>query len=86
MLYTRLRMELALRSQEGKLKQGAGLEGASFYFAGETAKQAEIRDVNNRDTWVIVLLTTVVIMLIRIVLVPAIMVKLGKFSLWPQKV
>jgi putative drug exporter of the RND superfamily len=52
----------ALRSQEGELKQGAGLEGANLYFAGETAKQSEIRDVNNRDTWVIVLLTTVVIM------------------------
>jgi putative drug exporter of the RND superfamily len=53
-----------IRSQGEVLKQDAGLEGANFYYAGETAKQAEIRDVNDRDTWVVVLLTTVVIMVL----------------------
>jgi putative drug exporter of the RND superfamily len=53
-----------IRNQGGKLKLGAGLEGANFYYAGETAKQAEIRDINDRDTWVVVLLTTVVIMVL----------------------
>ncbi|WP_353654079.1 MMPL family transporter [Bacillus sp. ISL-55] len=53
-----------IRIQEGELKKGAGLEGANFYYAGETAKQAEVREVNDRDTWVVVLLTTVVIMVL----------------------
>lgn len=53
-----------IRIQGGELKQGAGLEGANFYYAGETAKQAEVREVNDRDTWVVVLLTTVVIMVL----------------------
>ena len=53
-----------LQNQGEELKKAAGLEGANFYYAGETAKQAEIRDVNDRDTWVVVLLTTVVIMVL----------------------
>ncbi|MFT9597029.1 MMPL family transporter [Mesobacillus sp.] len=53
-----------LQNQGEELKKVAGLEGANFYYAGETAKQAEIRDVNDRDTWVVVLLTTVVIMVL----------------------
>lgn len=53
-----------IRNQGGELRQGAGLEGVNFYYAGETAKQAEVREVNDRDTWVVVLLTTVVIMVL----------------------
>ncbi|MEH7442219.1 MMPL family transporter [Bacillus sp. JJ1122] len=53
-----------IRHDKSKLINNAGLEGTKLYFAGETAKQAEIRDVNDRDTMVVVVLTTVVIMLL----------------------
>lgn len=53
-----------IRNKQGRLIDEAGLEGAKLYFAGETAKQAEIREVNDRDTMVVVVLTTVVIMLL----------------------
>ncbi|WP_246861237.1 MMPL family transporter [Bacillus sp. REN3] len=53
-----------ITGQEDQLTEAAGLEDASLYFAGETAKQAEIRDVNDRDTVVVVLLITLVIILL----------------------
>lgn len=50
-----------IRHDQSKLINDADLEGAKLYFAGETAKQAEIREVNDRDTLVVVTLTTLVI-------------------------
>jgi putative drug exporter of the RND superfamily len=50
-----------IRAEEEELLKAAGIEEARIYFAGETAKHAEIREVNERDTLVVVTLTTIVI-------------------------
>ncbi|KAB7704701.1 MMPL family transporter [Bacillus aerolatus] len=50
-----------IESQEDELKKAANLENTHFYFAGETAQNAEIRDVNEWDTMVIVVITVLVI-------------------------
>src|SRR5699024_3953331 len=52
----------ALRVDEAKsLISELDLTGTQFYFAGETAQQADTLDVNNRDTVVIVTLITLLI-------------------------
>src|SRR5699024_8279792 len=52
----------ALRVDEAKsLISELDLTGTQFYFAGETAQQADTMDVNNRDTVVIVTLITLLI-------------------------
>jgi putative drug exporter of the RND superfamily len=50
-----------IRKNQKKLMEDAGLDNSKLYFSGESAKQAEIRDVNDRDTLVVVALTTLVI-------------------------
>jgi putative drug exporter of the RND superfamily len=54
----------SIEEQDDALLKAAGLEGTKLYYAGETAKQAEIRDVNDRDTGAVVILTTLVIMVL----------------------
>ena len=55
----------ALRADQGaKLIDQANLTDMKLYFAGETAKQADTRDVNDRDTVVIVTLITLLITLL----------------------
>lgn len=48
-------------NKEKTILKKADLEDATLYFAGETAKQSEIRDLNDRDTLIVVLITTIVI-------------------------
>lgn len=50
-----------LREQEQEIISSLGLRG-ELYFAGETAKQADVRIVNNRDTWVIIILVSLLIL------------------------
>ncbi|WP_071458669.1 MMPL family transporter [Bacillus massilinigeriensis] len=50
-----------LRDDSGKILKAAGLEDAKLYFSGETAKQLDTREANDRDTWVLVTLITVLI-------------------------
>lgn len=49
-------------NKENTILKKADIQGGKLYFAGETAKQSEIRDINGRDTTIVVLLTTLVIM------------------------
>ncbi|MCE7791329.1 MMPL family transporter [Salipaludibacillus sp. CUR1] len=42
-------------------ESGLSQEDITLYFAGETAKQAEVRSLNERDTWVVALVVTAVI-------------------------
>jgi len=53
----------AIRGGSDGLLEQAGL-GGKLHFAGETAKQADIRKVNDRDTWTIVALETLLITLL----------------------
>lgn len=55
-----------LRNNTAKLLKDSGLNESnySFDFAGETAKQADVRQVNDRDTWLVVALVTVLITLL----------------------
>ncbi|MBE1555525.1 MMPL family transporter [Sporosarcina limicola] len=50
-----------LRDNDEKLLSKAGFEQTSLYFAGETAKQADTRAVNDRDTVVVVIAITLLI-------------------------
>lgn len=50
-----------LRGQDQKIFSSLGMKGELF-FAGETAKQADIRIVNNRDTWMIIVLESLLIL------------------------
>src|SRR5699024_8837123 len=47
-----------------KLLEETNLTSASLYFAGETAKQADTMEVNDRDTVVIVIFITLLITLL----------------------
>lgn len=50
-----------LRDKGDSLLNKSGITGTKLYFAGETAKQADTRSVNNRDTIVIVASITILI-------------------------
>src|SRR5699024_12875310 len=47
-----------------KLLEETNLKSASLYFAGETAKQADTMEVNDRDTVAIVIFITLLITLL----------------------
>ena len=49
-----------LREDSEKILKEANLD-ASMYISGETAVNADIRDVNDRDTWIVMVLMTVLI-------------------------
>lgn len=50
-----------LRDNDEKLLSNAGFDQTNLFFAGETAKQADTRAVNDRDTIVIVIAITLLI-------------------------
>ncbi|WP_274366312.1 MMPL family transporter [Paenibacillus thermotolerans] len=52
-----------LRGQERELLSTAGLEG-ELYFAGETAKQVDTRDIIFKDSWVVIGLESLLILLL----------------------
>jgi putative drug exporter of the RND superfamily len=54
-------------NHSGQILKESGLKG-NLYFAGETANKVDDRIINNRDTWLIVLLETILIFLLLIVL------------------
>ncbi|WP_404451120.1 MMPL family transporter [Virgibacillus necropolis] len=51
--------DILLNKEE--LLQSSGFENASIYFAGETAKQLDTREINNRDLIVVASIVTVLI-------------------------
>lgn len=52
---------LELRSESNALLNEAGLADAQLFIAGESAKNADLRDINNRDTWLVMIAMTVLI-------------------------
>ncbi|MCG3086611.1 MMPL family transporter [Sporosarcina cyprini] len=52
---------LTLREKADSLLKDAGLSGAELHIAGESAINADLRDVNDRDTWVVMILMTILI-------------------------
>lgn len=52
---------LKLRDNGVKLLKEQGLEGAELYIAGETAKNTDLRDIDKRDTTLVMILMTVLI-------------------------
>ena len=57
-----------MRNDASQLLKDSGLNDSDYelYFAGETAKQADVKEVNDRDTWLVVLLVTLLITLLLI--------------------
>lgn len=57
-----------MRNDATQLLKDSGLNDSHYelYFAGETAKQADVKEVNQRDTWLVVLLVTILITLLLI--------------------
>jgi RND superfamily putative drug exporter len=57
-----------MRNKASQLLKDSRLNDADYelYFAGETAKQADVKEVNDRDTWLVVLLVTTLITLLLI--------------------
>ena len=52
---------LRLREDSKKILIDANLVDTTMYISGETAVNADIRDVNDRDTWIVIILMTVLI-------------------------
>ncbi|MCT8136874.1 MMPL family transporter [Anaerobacillus sp. CMMVII] len=49
-----------------ELLSASGLENYQLYFAGQSAKQADVRQLNNRDTLVVVITVTLIIFVMLI--------------------
>ncbi len=52
---------LKLRKDSEKILKYANLSDTSMYISGETAVNADVRDINDRDTWIVIILMTVLI-------------------------
>ena len=52
---------LELRTESEAMLKEAGLTDTELFIAGETAKHADLRDINDRDTWLVMILMTVLI-------------------------
>lgn len=52
---------LKLRKDSEKIMKEANLSGTNLYISGETAVNADLRDINDRDTWIVMVLMTVLI-------------------------
>ncbi|MBB4826691.1 RND superfamily putative drug exporter [Sporosarcina luteola] len=52
---------LELREKADSVLQKAGLADANLYIAGESAINADVRDINDRDTWVVMIFMTILI-------------------------
>ncbi|GKV56355.1 membrane protein [Sporosarcina sp. NCCP-2222] len=52
---------LTLREKADSILKEAGLAGAELHIAGESAINADVRDFNGRDTWVVIILMTILI-------------------------
>lgn len=61
-------LQLLRKNEEEVLeKSGFDVDHTALYFSGETAKQADVRDVNNRDTLLIVIFVTILILILLVV-------------------
>ncbi|KXH78314.1 MMPL family transporter [Sporosarcina sp. HYO08] len=70
---------LTLRDQEKSIVKEAGLTKTELYFAGESAKYADLRDINSRDSWLVMGLMTILITIMlglqtRSVIAPLLMI------------
>lgn len=52
---------LRLREESAKMLKDAGLNDTEMFIAGETAINTDLRDINSKDTWLVMLLMTVLI-------------------------
>ena len=52
---------LELRNESEQVLQDAGLEDVKLFIAGESAKNADLRDINDRDTWLVMISMTILI-------------------------
>ncbi|MGG0670079.1 MMPL family transporter [Lederbergia citrisecunda] len=52
---------LKLREDSEKILKEANLSDTTLYISGETAINADLRDINDRDTWIVMILMTVLI-------------------------
>ncbi|WP_432363029.1 MMPL family transporter [Sporosarcina sp. UB5] len=52
---------LKLREDSEKILKEADLSNTTMYVSGETAINADLRDINDRDTWTVVILMTALI-------------------------
>ncbi|WP_210471833.1 MMPL family transporter [Sporosarcina sp. 6E9] len=53
----------ALRDEGQEILKAAGIIDTDLYIAGESAKNADLRDINNRDTWLVMISMTILITL-----------------------
>ncbi|MDW0118328.1 MMPL family transporter [Sporosarcina thermotolerans] len=52
---------LKLREDSKSILEEANLSDTEMYISGETAINADVRDINGRDTWIVMILMTVLI-------------------------
>lgn len=52
---------LKLREDSDNILKEANLSNATMFISGETAVNADLRDINDRDTWIVMILMTVLI-------------------------
>lgn len=52
---------LELRDESKAMLIAAGLEGTELHIAGESAKNTDLRDIDKRDTWLVMALMTILI-------------------------
>ncbi|WOV86665.1 MMPL family transporter [Sporosarcina oncorhynchi] len=52
---------LELRNESDEMLNDAGLVDTKLFIAGESAKNTDLRDINNRDTWFVMIAMTVLI-------------------------
>lgn len=52
---------LKIRGDSDKILKEANLSNTAMYISGETAVNADLRDINDRDTWIVMVLMTVLI-------------------------
>lgn len=52
---------LELRDESSKMLKDAGLADTELFIAGESAKYADLQDINQRDSWIVMIAMTVLI-------------------------
>ena len=52
---------LELRTEGEQMLKDAGLADVKLFIAGESAKNADLRDINKRDTWLVMISMTILI-------------------------
>lgn len=52
---------IELRNDREKILENAGITNGKLFIAGESAKNADLRDVNQRDTWLVMIAMSILI-------------------------